>query len=176
MSKEQIQECGRFFEELESPLIAYAYQILRDHEEARDQVQEAFKRMIKEEKLIENPKAWLYRATRNLCISHIRKHKRMQKEGEEKQLDFFASQMVETNDFNNPAEKLERSEKINRVVHFVSLLPQDSKNLLKMKFDKKLSYREISQQTGLTEGNVGYKLHHLMRDLADELKAEGITS
>ena len=83
---------------------------------------------------------------------------------------------METDDSNNPAEKLERSEKINRVVHFVSLLPQDSKNLLKMKFDKKLSYREISQQTGLTEGNVGYKLHHLMRDLADELKAEGITS
>ena len=42
MSKEQIQEFGRFFEELESPLIAYAYQILRDREEARDQVQEAF--------------------------------------------------------------------------------------------------------------------------------------
>ena len=89
MSKEQIQEFGRFFEELESPLIAYAYQILRDREEARDQVQEAFKRMIKEEKLIENPKAWLYRTTRNLCISHIRKHQRIQKEGEEKQLDFF---------------------------------------------------------------------------------------
>ena len=81
-----------------------------------------------------------------------------------------------TDQSNNPAEKLERSEKINRVVHFVSLLPQDSKNLLKMKFDKKLSYREISKQTGLTEGNVGYKLHHLMRDLAEELKAEGITS
>ena len=132
--------------------------------------------MIKEEKLIENPKAWLYRTTRNLCISHIRKHQRIQKEGEEKQLDFLVTQMDGTDQSNNPAEKLERSEKINRVVHFVSLLPQDSKNLLKMKFDKKLSYREISQQTGLTEGNVGYKLHHLMRDLADELKAEGITS
>ena len=32
----------KFFEELESPLIAYAYQILRDRE-ARDQVQEALK-------------------------------------------------------------------------------------------------------------------------------------
>ena len=48
--------------------------------------------------------------------------------------------------------------------------------LLKMKFDKKLSYREISEKTRLTEGNVGYKLHHLIQDLASELKAEGITS
>jgi len=176
MSRDQVQEFGRFFEELESPLIAYAYQILRDREEARDQVQEAFKRMIKEEKLIENPKAWLYRTVRNLCISHMRKHKRMQKEGEEKQLDFFASQMVETNDSSNPAEKLERSEKINRVIHFVSQLPEDSKALVRMKFQEKLSYREISEKTGLTEGNVGYKLHHVIRDLADELKSEGITS
>ena len=45
-----------------------------------------------------------------------------------------------------------------------------------MKFDKKLSYREISNETGLTEGNVGYKLHHLLPGLADDLKAEGITS
>ena len=72
----------------------------------------------------------------------------MQKEGEEKQLDFFASQMVETND-SLILPKLERSEKLT-VVHFVSLLPQDSKNLLKMKFDKKLSYREISKQTDST--------------------------
>ena len=176
MSKEQIQEFGRFFEELESPLIAYAYQILRDREEARDQVQEAFKRMIAQVETIEHPKAWLYRTVRNLCISHIRKHQRIQKEGEEKQLDFLAAQIDDTGHSNNPAEKLERSEKINRVVHFVSLLPEDSKNLLKMKFDKKLSYREISEKTGLTEGNVGYKLHHLIRDLAVELKAEGITS
>ena len=176
MSKEQIQEFGRFFEELESPLIAYAYQILRDREEARDQVQEAFKRMIAQVETIEHPKAWLYRTVRNLCISHIRKHQRIQKEGEEKQLDFLAAQIDGTGHSNNPAEKLERSEKINRVVHFVSLLPEDSKNLLKMKFDKKLSYREISEKTGLTEGNVGYKLHHLIHDLAVELKAEGITS
>ena len=100
----------------------------------------------------------------------------MQKEGEEKQLDFFASKLDSGDDPNSPVEKLERSEKINRVAHFVSLLPEDSKDLIKMKFDKKLSYREISNETGLTEGNVGYKLHHLLQGLADDLKAEGITS
>ena len=176
MSAEQIKEFAKHFEQLELPLIAYAYQILKNPEDARDQVQEAFKRMIKEEQSIENPKAWLYRTTRNLSISHIRKHQRMQKEGEEKQLDFFASKLDSGDDPNNPVEKLERSEKINRVVHFVSLLPEDSRNLIKMKFDRKLSYREISNETGLTEGNVGYKLHHLLRGLADDLKAEGITS
>ena len=176
MSNTQTEGFTKYFEELESPLISYAYQILKDYEEARDQVQEAFKRMITQVETIEHPKAWLYRTVRNLCVSHIRKYQRIQKEGEEKQLDFLAAQIDGSDHSNNPAEKLERSEKINRVVHFVSLLPEDSKNLLKMKFDKKLSYREISEKTGLTEGNVGYKLHHLIQELASELKAEGITS
>ena len=161
---------------MEAPLIAYAYRILKDREEAKDQVQEAFKRMILNEEIIERPEAWLYRTVRNLCISHIRKHQRMQREGDEQQLDFFAAKNDFSEPLNNPASKLEKSEKIDRVVHFVSILPEDSRNLLKMKFEKKLSYREISKETGLTEGNVGYKLHHLLRNLADELKAEGITS
>ena len=43
-----------------------------------------------------------------------------------------------------------------------------------MKFEEKLCYREISHKTGLTQGNVGYKLHHLLRSLAEELESEGI--
>lgn len=174
MSKDQIEEFGKCFEELEAPLIAYAYQILREREDARDQVQEAFKRMILQEEPIKQPKAWLYRTVRNLCISHLRKHQRMQKEGEEKQLDFFAGKFDTSDDNNTPIEKLERTEKINRVLHFISLLPEDARTLIKMKFEEKLCYREISQKTGLTEGNVGYKLHHLLRSLAEELKSEGI--
>ena len=177
MSNTQTEGFTKYFEELESPLISYAYQILKDYEEARDQVQEAFKRMITQVETIEHPKAWLYRTVRNLCVSHIRKYQRIQKEGEEKQLDFLAAQIDGSDHSNNPAEKLERSEKINRVVHFVSLLPEDNvtDHILGL-IDKKLSYREISEKTGLTEGNVGYKLHHLIQDLASELKAEGITS
>ena len=114
--------------------------------------------------------------TRNLCGSHIRKYHKIAMKGEEKQLDFFAGQMDESGHSHNPAEQLQNSEKLNRVVHFISLLPEDTQNLLELKFEKKLSYREISKQTGLSEGNIGYKLHHILRNLADELQAEGITS
>ena len=46
MSAWQIEELGKRFQELESPLIAYAYSILGERE-AKDKVQEAFVRMIK---------------------------------------------------------------------------------------------------------------------------------
>ena len=176
MSPDQIKEFEKSFQELEEPLIAYAYQILREREDAKDQVQEAFKKMILQEETIVQPKAWLYRTVRNLCVNQLRKNQRKHNEGEEKQLDFFAGKLNSSHNENNPVAKLEKSEKINRVVHFISLLPKDARDLLTMKFEQKLSYREISEKTGLTEGNVGYKLHHLLRSLADELKSEGITS
>ena len=43
--------------ELERPLILYAYQIVKNREEARDLVQEAFLRLSRQDQ-IEFPKAW----------------------------------------------------------------------------------------------------------------------
>ena len=175
MKQEQLKEFGKWFEQLESPLIAYAFQILKDREEARDQVQEAFRRMLHQDVEIYNPKAWLYRTLHNLSISQLRRKKRLQNEGEEKQLDFFAEKMDGEIKVENPLQKMERSEKVGRVAHFISLLPEESSNLIKMKFEEKLSYKQMADRTGLSVGNIGFKLHHLLRNLASELKAEGIT-
>jgi RNA polymerase sigma-70 factor (ECF subfamily) len=43
-----------------------------------------------------------------------------------------------------------------------------------MKYHEDLKYGEISRRTGLGVGNVGYKLHHLLRGLADALRHAGI--
>ena len=75
-STERQSRLGEWFEKLEQPLMIYAYQTLNDREEAQDMVQEAFTRFFGDEHKIREPKAWLYRTTRNLCISHLRKHGR----------------------------------------------------------------------------------------------------
>jgi DNA-directed RNA polymerase specialized sigma24 family protein len=43
-----------------------------------------------------------------------------------------------------------------------------------MKFDQKMSYKQIADETGLSVSNVGYKLHVIIRDLSTELQEEGI--
>ena len=65
--------------------------------------------------------------------------------------------MAETNDANNPAEKLERSKKL--TVYAFRIPTTKIRKLCADEIQEKLSYREISKN-GLTEGNVGYKLHH----------------
>src|SRR5436190_1582456 len=46
--------------------------------------------------------------------------------------------------------------------------------LIKLKYNEDLKYQEISNRTGLSVGNVGYKLHHLLKGLADALRHAGI--
>ena len=160
-----------WFKKLEKPLMIYAFQIVHDREEAQDLVQDAFLRFFKQEDKILEPKAWLYKTLRNLSISFLRKNGRLQRTTDEDQLDFLDS-------MNRPVESilvknLEKDEALNRVRHAISLLPKESAKIIQLKFDQQKSYIEISQITGLSVSNVGYKLHHIIKDLSQALKREG---
>ena len=76
----------------------------------------------------------------------------------------------------HPAKQMERKEAHGRVRHALSMLPADLRDLIRMKFDEKMSYKEISEKSGLSVSNVGYKLHTVIKDLAVEMKAEGFAS
>ena len=56
------------------------------------------------------------------------------------------------------------------------MLPEDLRELLRMKFEERMSYGEISEKSGLSVSNVGYKLHTVIKSLAVEMKAEGFSS
>jgi RNA polymerase sigma-70 factor (ECF subfamily) len=51
--------------------------------------------------------------------------------------------------------------------------PED-RDLVRFKYLDELRYQEISRRTGLSVGNVGYRLHHLLKGLADNLRRAGI--
>lgn len=53
-------------------------------------------------------------------------------------------------------------------------MPIEDRELIRMKYHEGLKYGEISARTGLGVGNVGYKLHHLLKGLADTLRHAGI--
>ena len=46
--------------------------------------------------------------------------------------------------------------------------------LVTLKYFEGLKYREISVETGLSISNVGYRLHHILRELAGKLRPLGI--
>ncbi|MCX8109354.1 MAG: sigma-70 family RNA polymerase sigma factor, partial [Verrucomicrobiae bacterium] len=75
---------------------------------------------------------------------------------------------------HSPDEELARIEGIGFVRLGLEGLDARSRELIMLKFYEGLSYKEISERTGLTVGHVGYLLHHALKLLATELAKCGL--
>ncbi len=152
------------FEAEESAVLGFAIGLVGRRAVAEELVQEAFLRLHQLWDQVENPRAWLYRSLRNLALNHLRDHSR--------------ETMVEDHEGPGneqpPDEALGRLEAIGTIRLLLSELPPEDQNLIHLKYHDDLKYQEISQRTGLSVSNVGYKMHHLLKGLADALRHAGI--
>ena len=152
------------FEEEESGLLRYALGLTGRRSVAEELVQEAFLRLHQSWAEVENPRAWLYRTVRNLALNHLRDHPA------EAELDPEAA----TDDARSAADRLGRDEAVGTVRLLLAELPADDRRLIHLKYHEELQYQEIGRCTGLSAGNVGFRLHHLLKSLADALRRAGI--
>ncbi|HEY4989683.1 MAG TPA: sigma-70 family RNA polymerase sigma factor [Opitutaceae bacterium] len=152
------------FESEESALLYYALGIVRRRIVAEELVQEAFLRLHKVWGQVDNPRGWLYRSIRNLALNHLRDSH------PETQLDEESASAEES----LPRELMGRSEAVGTVRMLLAEMSEDDRNLVRMKYSDDLKYQEISKRTGLSVGNVGFRLHHVLKALLDGLQRAGI--
>ena len=152
------------FESEESGLLRYALGLVGRRPVAEELVQESFLRLHQVWDQVENPRAWLYRSLRNLALNHLRDHPPETELTEE----------TGSSDARPTAEQLGRDEAIGTVRLLLAELPEADRRLLRLKYHEDLKYQDISRHTGLSVGNVGYRLHHLLKTLADDLRSVGI--
>lgn len=155
------------FETEESPLLRFAYSLVGQRETAEDLVQEAFLKLHAHWEDVANPRAWLFRSIRNLALNHLRDHR---KESAMEPGDDFASENPE------PDQALGRMEAIGSLRLLVAELDSSDRQLVMLKYHEDLKYDQISERTGISVGNIGYKLHHALKSLADSLRNLGIES
>ena len=148
----------------EGPLLSFAVGLVRRRPVAEELVQDAFLRLHEVWGQVENPRGWLYRSIRNMALNHLRDHRH------ETPLEEAAEPACE----DRPDEELGRMEAIGMVRLLLAGMPPEDQDLIRMKYHDDLKYGEISKRTGLGVGNVGYKLHHLLKGLADALRHAGI--
>lgn len=155
----------------ETPLLIYAGKLIRDPELAQDIVQEAFMKLHVHFEDVRQPRPWLYRTVHNLALNHRRAGQKiipLEPECSE-------TRAVEPADLAPlPNEQVERMEAVERTQLCLDAMDQRSKELIRMKFEEELSYKEISARTGLSVSNVGYILHHALKSLASTLAKSGI--
>ena len=152
------------FESEESALLAFAIGLVKRRPVAEELVQDAFLRLHEVWGQIDNPRAWLYRSVRNMGLNHLRDHRR----------ETVLEEAADTASDSRPDDELGRMEAIGMVRLFLAEMPPEDQALIRMKYHDDLKYGQISERTGMGVGNVGYKLHHLLKGLADALRHAGI--
>jgi RNA polymerase sigma-70 factor (ECF subfamily) len=153
--------------EYETPLLGYATRLLGDAETARDVVQDTFLRLCKADRARINAHAgrWLFTVCRNRSLDVLRKESRMQplSEAQEATLESNAPP---------PAAVAERKETRSQVLGAIDALPSNQREVIHLKFQEGMSYKEISSITGLSVSNVGYLLHTGIKKLRTELRTD----
>lgn len=141
----------------EGPLTGYAARILGDAEKARDVVQEAFLRLCAQDvsKLDGHLGEWLFTVCRNLALDQRRREKRMRSP---KDAEMEAAG-------TGPAEAAEGR----TALAALGRLGEAQREVLRLKFQNGLSYREIAGVTGQSVSNVGFLMHEGLKALRREL-------
>jgi RNA polymerase sigma factor (sigma-70 family) len=156
------------FAALESPLLAYARRLLGDFSLAEDIVQEAFMKLHAQFQKVLAPQPWLYRTVHNLAMDHQRRANRIVFMGDSKEED---RPIIDASDSQPlPDEQIARWEGIGLVRLVLETIDERSRELIRLRFNEDLSYKEIAEHTGLTVGHVGYILHHALKAMAVELE------
>jgi RNA polymerase sigma-70 factor (ECF subfamily) len=68
-------------------------------------------------------------------------------------------------DAPSPAASVEVRDDVRNLLSLLSALPENQREVVRLKFQNQMSYREISQLTRLTETNVGFLLHTAIKTL-----------
>jgi len=168
----RFESMGELFSALESPLLSYALRLLGEREAAEDIVQDAFMKLHAQFAEVREPRRWLYRTVHNLALNQRRQASkvvplRQPAEGETTTPDAADPEPL-------PDEQIIRWEGIGLVRLSLGTLDERSREVIRLKFNEDLSYKQISERTGLTPGHVGYLLHHALKAIAAELARTGL--
>lgn len=159
------------FEAKESALLLYAQRLTGSVEAAEDVVQEAFMRLHREYAQVRQPVPWLYRTVHNLAVNHARTQ---QKQAPWPAQESDSAEWDIADDTPLPDEQLARMEAIGQTRLCLAMLNDRQRELLRLKFEEGLSYKEIGARMNLNVGHVGYLLHHALKELAAALKQSGV--
>lgn len=153
MKRDQTQWLEAIVARYERPLCQYAYRLTGNFDAARDAVQDTFLKLCRAGVLEEDRVApWLFRVCRNRCIDVLRKEKPMQSLTD-------AQAAILPAPGRSPAEETGLRESISLLLQKLAQLPANQAEVIRLKFQHQMSYREIAAVTALSETNVGYLLH-----------------
>ena len=149
----------------ERPLINHARSITGDLESARDAVQETFLRLSRQDVRALQPRLapWLFFVCRNCALDHQRKIVRFSDAPPDDEC---------AGDGPDPAGEAVAHDESAMLRRLVSELPEQQRELVQLKFEGDLSYKEIGEVMKMSVSNVGVQLHTAIQTLRKHWKRD----
>ncbi len=153
----------------ERPLIRYAMSQGATLELARDTVQDTFIKLAREKPSgdTESLAPWLFTVCKRRLIDQQRKNSRLIAM-DTATLPDLASTAAD------PTQALQEKERGQQIKKLVAALPERQRNLIRLKFEAGLSYREIAAATGLSLSNIGFIIHTAVQSLRSSCLEAGV--
>ena len=160
----------------QSKVFSYIMQLVKDHDLANDIFQEVFIKVVinlKKESYHHEGKllSWILRISHNQVIDHFRKSSKMPYVGRSSSnpdFDIFSVLKLEDSSIEDVMINDQILKDVRLLIHE---LPQDQKEVVKIRFFMKMSFKEIAEKTGVSIntslGRMRYALINL-RKLIDE--------
>lgn len=150
----------------ESLLINYAREITGELESAKDAVQETFLRLSGQNLKVLQPRLrpWLFVVCRNCALDHVRKIVRLSPDPIEDHNQVSGDPA--------PDERAMASEEGRRIWDLVASLPLQQREIVKLKFEAGLSYKEMAETLRTSVSTIGVQLHEAMQTLRAQWNRE----
>jgi RNA polymerase sigma-70 factor (ECF subfamily) len=161
----------RLVERYQRRAFALAFALVRDENDARELVQDAFLRVFKGLSGFQGNSSfytWLYRIVTNSCIDHLRKAGRHASELDESEVPPApegAAAVLLGEVEANPLEAIRRKEIAARLQSALDQLPSYHRAVIVLREVDGMSYEEIAEALNVSKGTVMSRLFHARQKL-----------
>jgi len=153
------------YKEYFNALCTYALNYFEDKEDVKNIVQDVIISLWENRskaKEIKTLRSYLFGSVHNQCLNYL-KHKRVV-EKHQAEISFTLLELsLKTVDY------LESSEEVNGILQTIESLPEQTRNVFKMKRFEELSYKEIAEKLGISDRTVDTHMTKAMRLLKEKL-------
>jgi RNA polymerase sigma-70 factor (ECF subfamily) len=160
---------AEIYDRYSSRIYNFAYRFLRNSEAAEDATQEVFVKMLKHANQFHGDaklSTWLFSITANWCRDYLRKSDNKAKEAEDVLISLPAPSELA------PDRNLERREDEQRIQKALTALTPEQREAILLSRYQGLSYAEIAQISGCSEGAVKTRVFRAMETLKRALSGE----
>lgn len=167
------EEQDRVYTEFYLLVYPQVLHMIKDHSATQDVIQEAFLRAVQKAPTVldaDKVDYWVRKLTRNVTLNYLKKHRKIRGE-----LDPFAltnSQIASGSAYVSLEQEVETKLMTEMIEDYIAQLKPEYRTILSMRWMNGLSYKEIAEQLGVTEGIVRQRLYRAREAVRIKLQGD----